>query len=239
MVDHRVDGVLQFENLALHVDRDLARQVSACHRRRNFGDVTHLGGEVGGKKVDVVRQVFPGAADARHHGLTAQSAFGADLTRDARHLGCERAKLLDHGIEGVLEQQDFAANVDRDFFRKVAAGDRGRHFGDVANLRGEVRRHEVDVVGEVLPGAGDLRHFGLTAELAFGADFARHARHFGSERVELVDHGVDGVFKLENFTLHVHGDLARQVAARDRGGDFGDVANLSGQIARHRVHAVG
>ena len=32
--------------------------------------------------------------------------------------------------------------------------------------------------GEILPGAGDAAHVRLPAELAFGADFARHARHF-------------------------------------------------------------
>ena len=36
-------------------------------------------------------------------------------------------------------------------------------------------------VGEVLPGAGDARHVGLAAELAFGADLARHAGHFRGE----------------------------------------------------------
>ena len=47
--------------------------------------------------------------------------------------------------------------------------------------RGQVARHEVDVVGEVLPGAGDAGHLRLAAELAFGADLARHARHFRGE----------------------------------------------------------
>ena len=40
---------------------------------------------------------------------------------------------------------------------------------------------------------------GLTAELAFGADFARDARHFGGKRVELVDHRVDGLLELREF----------------------------------------
>jgi len=40
-----------------------------------------------------------------------------------------------------------------------------------ANLRGEVRCHRVDVVGKVLPCAGDALHLGLAAELALGADF--------------------------------------------------------------------
>ncbi len=40
---------------------------------------------------------------------------------------------------------------------------------------------EVDVVGQVLPRAGDTAHLGLAAELAFGADLARHARDLGGE----------------------------------------------------------
>ena len=85
---------------------------------------------------------------------------------------------------------------------------------------------EVDVVGQVLPGAGDAGHLRLAAELAFGADLARHARHFGGERVELIDHRVDGVLQLEDLALHVDRDLARQVAARDGRGHVGDVAHL-------------
>ena len=85
--------------------------------------------------------------------------------------------------------------------------DGGRHLGDVAHLAGEVRRHRVDVVGQVLPRAGDARHLRLAAELAFGADFARHAGHFRREGVELVDHRVDRVLELEDLALHVDRDL--------------------------------
>ena len=56
-----------------------------------------------------------------------------------------------------------------------------RHVGDVAHLIGQVVRHEVHVVGQILPGAGHALHFRLAAELAFGADFARHAAHFRGE----------------------------------------------------------
>ena len=94
------------------------------------------------------------------------------------------------------------------------------------HLAGEVGRHRVDGVGEVLPRAGDAGHHGLSAELALGADFARHARHFRGEAVELVDHRVDGVLELEDLALDVDGDLARQVAARDGRRDLGDVADL-------------
>ena len=46
LVDHRVDGVLQLEDLALHVDRDLAVQVAARDGRGHLGDVAHLRGQV-------------------------------------------------------------------------------------------------------------------------------------------------------------------------------------------------
>ena len=69
------------------------------------------------------------------------------------------------------------------FSGKVAVGDGGGDVGDVAHLGGQVAGHEVHVVGQILPGAGHALHVGLSAELAFGADFAGHARHFGGEGV--------------------------------------------------------
>ena len=54
-------------------------------------------------------------------------------------------------------------------------------LGDAAHLGREVGGHEVHVVGEVLPGAGDALHLGLAAQLAFGADLARDAGDLGGE----------------------------------------------------------
>src|SRR6266403_1511400 len=48
-------------------------------------------------------------------------------------------------------------------------------------------------------------------------NFAGHASHFGSKRVQLVHHGVDGVLQLQDFALHVHGDLFGQIALRHSG----------------------
>ena len=93
------------------------------------------------------------------------------------------------------------------FLRQVAVGDGGGHVGDVAHLAGQVAGHRIDAIGQVLPGAGDALHVGLAAELAFGADFAGHARHFRGERAELIDHRVDGVLQFEDFAFHVDGDL--------------------------------
>ena len=90
-------------------------------------------------------------------------------------------------------------HVDGDLAREVAARHGRRHFGDVAHLRGQVRREQVDVVGQVLPRAGDARHHRLAAEPAVGADFARHARDFGRERVQLVDHRVERFLELQDL----------------------------------------
>ena len=151
----------------------------------------------------------------------------------------ERAELVHHRVDGVLQLQDLATDVDGDLLGQVAVGDGGGDLGDVAHLGGEVAGHRVDAVGEVLPGAGDAVHLGLAAELAFGTDFAGHARHLGGERTKLVHHRVDGVLQLEDLALHVHRDLLGQVAGRHGRGDVGDVAHLGGQVAGHEVHAVG
>ena len=239
LVDHGVDGLLELQDLAPDVDRDLLRQVAVGDGGRDLGDVADLGGEVARHRVDAVGQILPGAGDAEHVGLAAEPAVGADLAGDARHLAGEHVELVDHRVHGFLELQDFAAHIHRDLLRQVAAGDGGRDLGDVADLGGEVARHEVDVVGEVLPGAGDARHLRLAAELAFGADLAGDAGHFRGEGVELVHHGVDGVLELEDFAAHIDGDLAREVAARHRGRHLGDVAHLVGEVAAHGVDRIG
>ena len=138
-----------------------------------------------------------------------------------------------------FEFENFALHVDGDFAGQVAAGHGGGDFGDVADLGGEVAGHGIDGVGEVLPRAGHAGHDGLAAELAVGADFARHAGDFGSEGAQLIHHGVDGFFELQNFAADVHGNLAGKVAAGHGGGDFGDVADLAGQVAGHGVDGVG
>src|SRR5207253_6821369 len=130
-------------------------------------------------------------------------------------------------------------DVDGDLFRQVALLDRGRDLSDVADLARQVAGHDVDVVGEVLPGAAHADNLGLTPQPAFGADLAGHARHLVGERVELVDHRVDRLLELEDLAPDVDRDLFREVAVRDRGGDLGDVADLARQVAGHQVHVLG
>src|SRR5206468_1037442 len=154
-------------------------------------------------RIDALGQVLPGAGDAEHVGLAAEPAFGTDLARDARHFAGKGVELVDHGVERFLQLKDFARDVHSDLLGEVAAGDGGGDVGDVAHLPGEVAGHRVDGVGQVFPGAGDAGHDRLAAELAVGADFARHARHFGGERAELVHHRVDGFLELKDLAADV------------------------------------
>ena len=92
---------------------------------------------------------LPRAGDARHLGLTAELAFGADLACDGRHLLREDAQRVDHGVDRVGERGDLALRLDRELLVQVAVCDRGDHLRDAAHLGRQVRRHEVDVVGQV------------------------------------------------------------------------------------------
>src|SRR6185312_641113 len=195
--------------------------------------------QVGSHGVDALGEILPGAGDAEHVGLAAKPSLGADFARHAGHFAGESVELVDHRVERFLQLKDFARHVHGDLLGEVAAGDGGRDVGDVADLGRQIGRHEVDVVGEVLPRAGHPGHLGLAAELAFGTDLAGDAGHFRGERVELVNHRVDGVLQLEDFAADVDRDLARKVAAGHRRGDVGDVADLGGEVAAHRIHGVG
>ena len=232
LIDRRVERFLELQKLAANVDGDLLGQVAIGNRRGYFGDVADLSGQVRSHQIDVVGQVLPGAGDFRHLRLTAQFAFSTDFARDARHLRGERIQLVHHGVDGVLQLENFAFHVDRDFPGQIAARHSGRHLGDVSDLSRQIAGHRVHRVGEILPGTGDTRDVGLAAEPSLGADFAGDARHFAGEGVELVHHRIDGFFELQDFTRHADGDFLRQVAAGDSRCYVGDIADLSGQIAR-------
>src|SRR5205809_327897 len=59
LIHHGVDRVLELEQLALHVHRDLLGEVAVGHRGGHGGDVAYLAGEVAGHQVHVVGEVLP------------------------------------------------------------------------------------------------------------------------------------------------------------------------------------
>src|SRR6202012_4308740 len=114
--------------------------------------------------------------------------------------------------------EDLALRVDGDLLREVALGDGRRDLGDVSHLRREVRGEAVDGVREVLPRAADALDVRLTAQLSLVTDFLCDARDFGRERVELIDHAVDGRTDAEEFAanraaLALEDHLLREVSA--------------------------
>ncbi len=214
-------------------------QVAAGDGGDDFDDAAHLVGEIGGHDVHVVGEIFPDAGHAGDLRLAAQFAFGTDFARDTRHFGRESVQLVHHGIDGIFEFENFTFYVHRDLAREVATRHGSGDFSHIADLGGQIGAHGVDRVGQVLPGAGHAGHDCLHTQAAFGAHFAGYAGHFGRKRAQLLDHGIDRFLELLDFTANIHGDFAGKVAVGDSDGDLGDVADLRGEIAGHRVHVVG
>src|SRR5207253_3117327 len=145
---HRVDGVLQFEDFALHVYGDLLRQVAIRHGLGHGGDVADLAGQVGGHEVDAVGERSEERREGAEGRLPGELAVGTHFGGQAGHFGSERRKLIDHRVDGVFQFEDLALHVYGDLLGQVAIR-HGRGDGrDVADLAGQVGRHEVDAVGE-------------------------------------------------------------------------------------------
>src|SRR5690606_34357327 len=196
-------------------------------------------GEVAGHRVDVVGQLFPDPRSAVDYGLPAQHTFCTDVTRHARHLVGEGAQRVDHRVDGVLQGEDLTLDLYRDFAGEVAIGNRSGHVGDVTHLIGQVAAHQVHVLGELTPNAGNVAHLGLHAERSLGTHQPGHTRDFGRKAAELVAGRVDGVLQGQDFTPRVYRDLAAKVAFGDRGHHLRDIAHLIGQVVGHEVHVLG
>src|SRR5438132_1645155 len=134
LVDHRVDGILELQDLYADIYGDFLREIAVGDGDGHVGDVSNLGRQITGHDVDAVRQVLPGAGDPGHGGLAAELAFGADFAGDAGDFGGERIQLIDHRVDRFFELQDFAMDVDGDFLREVAVGHGDGNVCDVSCL---------------------------------------------------------------------------------------------------------
>src|SRR6185369_7132136 len=153
---------------------------------RDVSDVSHLTSQVTGHEVHAVRQILPGSGHTRHVGLTAKLPFGTHLTGHASYFGGKRAELIHHCVNGVLELQDFTLHVDGDLLRQVTIRYGRGHVGDVAHLAGQITRHGVHRVREILPRTRDAFHPRLATELTLSTHLTGDAGHFGCERRQLI-----------------------------------------------------
>ena len=89
---------------------------------------------------------------------------------------------LGHVVDGLGELGDLALRLDDELrFERSPFATAVTTFAMPRTCVVRFDGHAVDVVGEVLPRAGDAGHERLTTELAFGTDLARDARDLGGE----------------------------------------------------------
>ncbi len=210
--------------------------VAVGDRSHDFDDTADLGRQVRRHEIEVVGQILPDTRHALHFGLAAEFSLGADLARDAGNFGRERSKLIHHRVHGVLQFEDFALNVNSDFLRQVAVGDRCCDGRDIADLVGQVARQHVHVVGQILPGARHAFDLRLSAELAVGADFLGDAGNFVGERAELIDHRVNGganpqELAFDRLPIYFERHFLAQVALRDCTDNASDLSGRLDQAA--------
>src|SRR5262249_4505269 len=119
LIHHRVDGVLELEDLTADIHCDGLGEVAAGEGRRDHGDVADLRREVAGHRVDTVGEVLPRTRYALYLRLAAQLAFRTDLASNTGHLGGERPQLVHHRVDDVLDLEDFSLDVHGDFLGQV------------------------------------------------------------------------------------------------------------------------
>ena len=178
----RVGGALADQPFAHPQPLRDGRRLRRRHRPRAAAGRPSAFGQVDDAllRVDQRRQLGQQhAADGRQIALALQHAgepgeVGLQPVLLGVAVGRE-PQVVDHRVDVVFELGDLAARVDLDRPRQVALGHRGRDLGDGAHLRRQVGGQQVDVAGQVLPGAGRAGHVRLAAEAALDADLARHA----------------------------------------------------------------
>src|SRR5690606_23178776 len=128
-----------------------------------------------------------------------------------------RSELVDSRIDRALQLENLPTGVDSDLATQVTVGDGSRHFGDVADLVGQVGCHPIDVAREFPPDPGGVWYLSVATQDSLGADFSSDARHFVCKTRKLIDHGVDGALQVTQLAIRVDSDLFREITRSNRG----------------------
>ena len=231
-------------DLALRVDGDLLREVALRDRGRHVGDRRAPGSvRLFASRFTLSVQAAPGAGDAfdRRPGRRGLP-FGADLARDARHLGGEASESWSTIVLIVELRAGRSRPSSRSviFCVEVAARDGRRHLGDRCapgrsgcRPSGSRSRSGPRQVPETPSTCG------LAAELALGADLAGDARHLGRERRSWSTIVLIVLFSSSTSPRASTVIFFERSPFGDRGRHLGDVPHLVGEVVRERVHALG
>ncbi len=84
---------------------------------------SYLQRQVGSHGVDRVGEILPSTTDTQHGSTTTKLAFGSDFLGDARYLEREGSQRFHHVVDGQLEVQELAANLDVDGLAEITACD--------------------------------------------------------------------------------------------------------------------
>ena len=140
----------------LHVDGDLLRQVAVGDGGGDLGDVAHLA-RSGCRPWSSRCRSGPSRCRPRPCTSAWPPSLPSVPTSRATRVTSEANEL---SWSTIVLMVFFSSRISPltstvIFLRQVAVGDGGGHLGDVAHLAGQVAGHGVDVVGQVLPRAGD------------------------------------------------------------------------------------
>jgi hypothetical protein len=65
--------------------------------------------------------------------LSPENTFGAHISGDAGDLGGECAELVDHGVDRLLQLENFALGRTFDLLGQIAMGDGSRYGGNLSH----------------------------------------------------------------------------------------------------------
>jgi hypothetical protein len=91
--------------------------------------------------VDIVGESLPRSLNALDLCLSAQFSFRADFERDSSDFARKDAELRHHVVDGGLQVEHLALDIDLDLLGEIATGDSGGDVGDRPDLVGDVERH--------------------------------------------------------------------------------------------------
>ena len=136
-----------------------------------------------------------------HLGLAAELAVGADLARDAGHLGGEYAQLFDHGIDDVRRAQELAlerapVHVERHRLQQVPARDGGHRAGNRGGGPQQIVDEGIDGALHVGPCAVRQAEANARARLALPSDDFTDVLELLSDALIRGDDGIEGIADL-------------------------------------------